>query len=822
MKRGLLVLLLLILSGHGIPARSQDLFSGPVEFEAVQFRVGENATLKDLLKNMPGMEVSQDGKVSFNGEELDCIKIGGWPFFFDDQSTAVFNLPARMVEKVTIVDNESEQTRASGIQDGEREKELDIELKPEFMQGWSGLLELKGGVTRHDDRRFLYGGNLLASVRSDKDQLTLVMNSQNINSSDMAVVIEASDDEEEAGSPDGGISSAAQCALNVNTSRLKDVETSVSANYKYIDTDTETQSARVSWGEGGEFSTNARKSGKRYVNSASAEAELLKEDGRVWFHIRPSYVFKSVSKSEESSSVTERENTVTNKSRGSESGVENTGDLSLSGDVTIRELGDRSGRTLGFSAGAFYSSTEANSEEQSQLELGSAEEDIFLRNETRASSYGIEGAVRYTEPLGPKLTLSATGRIDFSRPSEDIHAYDRGGYNKYYSSSSSSKTLNQVFDLTFQYVFGPQTWLTAGGRVSGTMNETYTRSFDVEETTGAGEFMWFFSPSLRFQHSTSIDRLTVDVSGYSREPSPSLMLPVLNVADPSRISTGNIYLKPYGSTTLNANWTRNDKPDLTMVSVSLSGQLDYNSISSALWYDADGIQYSVPVNSRAPAMDISLSSGYSSALDKDGLLAFSVSGSAEYAALTSYQAGSELAGLDIEAFDYPLFMSTFWGGKDGERFYSGSSRFRESRTQVITPMAGISLKYNPGRCSFSVGASSVGRVALYSLDSGANQSTQETHLTARTSYLGKRGLNFSTDLTYVFYYGFEEGYGSPEWQWNAELSQKLGPFNLFLKVHDILNQTTNLTRTITANYTEDSYRMVLGRYVLFGLKWNFG
>lgn len=821
MKCRLLVLLLLILFGHGFSARAQELFSGPVEFEAGQFRVGENATLKDLLQGMPGMEVSQDGKVSFNGEELDCIKIGGWPFFFDDQSTAVFNLPARMVEKVTIVDNESEQTRASGIQDGEREKELDIELKPEFMQGWSGLLELKGGVTRHDDLRFLYGGNVLASVRSDKDQLTLVLNSQNINSSDVSVVIEGADDEEE-GSPDRGISSAAQCALNVNTTRLKDVETSVSANYKYIDTDTETKSARVSWGDGGEFSTNSRKSGKRFVNSAGAEAELLKEEGRVWLHIRPSYDFRRVSRSEESSSVTERESTVANKSSGSESGMESTGTLSLNGDVTIRELGGRNGRTLGFSAGAFYSSTEANSEEQSLLELGSGEEEIFLRNEMRASSYGMEGSVRYTEPLGPKLTLSATGRIDFSRPSEDIHAYGRGGYNKYYSSASSSNTLNQVYDLTLQYVFGPQTWLTAGGRVSGTLNETYTRSFDVEETTGAGEFKWFYSPSLRFQHSTFIDRVTVDVSGYSREPSPSRMLPMLNVADPSRISAGNIYLKPYGYTTFNANWTRNDKPNLTIVSVSLSGQLGYNSISSALWYDADGIQYSVPVNSKEPSADLSFSSAYSSPLDKDGLWAFSVKGSAEYSSFTSYQAGSELAGLDIEAFDYPTFMSAFWGENNGERFYSGSSGFHESRTQLVTPMAGISLKYNPGRYSFSVGATSVGRIALYSLDRHANQSTQETRLTARTSYLGKRGLDFSTDLSYVFYYGFEEGYGLPEWQWNAELSKKLGRFNLFLKVHDILNQTTSLTRTITASYTEDSYRMVLGRYVLFGLKWNFG
>ena len=72
------------------------------------------------------------------------------------------------------------------------------------------------------------------------------------------------------------------------------------------------------------------------------------------------------------------------------------------------------------------------------------------------------------------------------------------------------------------------------------------------------------------------------------------------------------------------------------------------------------------------------------------------------------------------------------------------------------------------------------------------------------------------------YKGYAAGYGLPEWQWNAEITKSIGAFNLSLSVHDILNQTRNLTHTVTANYEEDSYRLVMGRYVLFGVKWNFG
>ena len=60
-----------------------------VEFNASSFRVGANAMLKDLLQRMPGMEITDDGKVKFNGEEIDKLTVGGRTFFFGDQTRAV-------------------------------------------------------------------------------------------------------------------------------------------------------------------------------------------------------------------------------------------------------------------------------------------------------------------------------------------------------------------------------------------------------------------------------------------------------------------------------------------------------------------------------------------------------------------------------------------------------------------------------------------------------------------------------------------------------------------------------------------------------------
>ena len=100
--------------------------------------------------------------------------------------------------------------------------------------------------------------------------------------------------------------------------------------------------------------------------------------------------------------------------------------------------------------------------------------------------------------------------------------------------------------------------------------------------------------------------------------------------------------------------------------------------------------------------------------------------------------------------------------------------------------------------------------------------TLNTRVRVDASYTTKHEFEFTSDLAYAFYNGYAEGYGQPEWQWNAGINKSVGPFVLSVSLHDILNQTRSLTHTITANYEEDSYRLIMGRYVLFGVKWNFG
>ena len=86
-----------------------------IEYNATAFHVGENAMLEDLLKKMPGMEVASDGTVTVNGEKVDKITVGGKTFFFNDPAMAVKNLPAKIVEKIKVIDKKKEEAEFTGI-----------------------------------------------------------------------------------------------------------------------------------------------------------------------------------------------------------------------------------------------------------------------------------------------------------------------------------------------------------------------------------------------------------------------------------------------------------------------------------------------------------------------------------------------------------------------------------------------------------------------------------------------------------------------------------------------------------------------------------
>ena len=798
-----------------------------VEFNASSYYVGANGMLRDLLKRMPGMEITEEGKVKFNGQEIDKLTVGGRTFFFDDQSTALNNLPAAVVDKIRVIDRESEQTRATGVQDGEREKVLDVALKKEYEEGWFGNASLKGGATLgekdtplRDDRGMLYSANALVSAYTEKDQLTLIANGQNINDSNMVFVVIR--DGERTSSSEMGLSSAAQLGFNANTSRIKDVETTVGANYKYSDTDSGTQSLRKTYQQDGNLSSTMKNGGKQYATSLNTNLEMKKETGKVRFNFRPAFYYNKSDNFNTGSTETFREGGFVNSSDNTTRSLTTNRSATFGSSIVFRELGGKQRRSIRFTLNGSYGISDGESNETSVLKTGSGMDSRTLRYASDGYEAGLQGMVSYNEPLGEKWILVASSFLDKTKRDNTRDAFDAAGRNDYYSSVSRTNSMEWRNALSAQYRFGEGSTVTFGGYLWGVLQETYSKSYGIEDTAGKDEWNWFVTPYLSLQHSRKNDRFTVTVNGTETQPSSSRMLPVLNISNPSRLTLGNVYLKPYTYSYLSSNWTRNNREKFSNLMVYLTGTYTSSPINNAQWYDADGILYSIPVNSRKPSVAVSSQVNYTTPLDEKKIWGLRFSVGLDYGASVSYQARKALPGLDKDTFDYSAFMADFWGNARGDRFYGGQSGFLESKTRTMSPFGSVTLKYNRERFSFSASAGSDVYISRYSLDPKANMNTVDSSVGVEGSYSTRHEFEFSSDLNYHFYHGYAEGYGLPEWQWNAEISKNIGAFNLSLKLHDILNQTRNLTHTVTANYEEDTYRLVMGRYFLFGLRWNFG
>lgn len=110
------------------------------EYFAKQFKVKKNATVEDLLKQLPGIQVNEQGHVIAQGRKIEKILVDGEEFFSDDPTIATRNIRADAVKKVQVFDKKSEQADFSGVNDGKSSKTLNLELEESAKRGYFGKL----------------------------------------------------------------------------------------------------------------------------------------------------------------------------------------------------------------------------------------------------------------------------------------------------------------------------------------------------------------------------------------------------------------------------------------------------------------------------------------------------------------------------------------------------------------------------------------------------------------------------------------------------------------------------------------------------------
>jgi len=146
-----------------------------VEYNAKAFKLRPDAVTEDLLKKLPGVEVDRAGNIKAMGEDVNKLFVDGKEFFGSDPKVATKNVPADAVSKVQVYDRKSEEAMFTGIDDGSRQKAINLKLKEDKKNALFGDVMAGGGTNER------WQGSAKAYRFTDKIQLAALGMGNNVN-----------------------------------------------------------------------------------------------------------------------------------------------------------------------------------------------------------------------------------------------------------------------------------------------------------------------------------------------------------------------------------------------------------------------------------------------------------------------------------------------------------------------------------------------------------------------------------------------------------------------------------------------------------------
>ena len=834
-----------------------------IEYTASSFKTSDNDMLEDLLKKLPGVEVASDGSITANGETIKKITIDGKTFFLDDPQLASKNLPAKMIEKVKVVEKKSDQAIFTGIDDGNEETIIDLSVYKGMMNGWFGNLSAGGGHDvpdpgyYNDEHTFLkegwryQGAGMIGNFKEDS-QISIILNANNTNNRgfyDMAGSMMqgmrggGGGMGRGMGGFGGGNGETTSWMGGLNGSfDLFDGAMELAGNYLYNGSErvVEEESSKITYMENGSrllndnsgYSTTGSQGhrfGIRMDHEFSKNTSLLFE---------PQVNFGSGSFSEYSDFSTKTamgaDTTFTN--RGFTNSFGDNRNWSTSGRLLFRQRLGKAGRTLSLNMNYSFSNNDMDSWNQSNTQTdvnadGLYENDIvdqLYKQNSRSSS--VSGRLVYTEPLTQYLFLEGSYQYSWSSSKSIKDAfngidsrdegnvitqdgYDMANPDPTYSSSILNRNINHQAGVTISWQkdnINAQIGMRA--LPQNTFNETNGETYRNDVVN--------WSPTARIRYRFSdYTNMMFNYNGRSSQPSTSQLMPVPDNTNPLNISLGNPYLKPYFNHSARLNFGYTNRQSFTSVHTDFSGGMVQEAITNAQWYDKSGVQYSIPVNGPGTG-NVSGRVMVNSPIGKSDFSIMSMT-NARYNQSTSYiGTGSLDSDKYYDAgkaeFNYELFNADFPDLGNTDAF-----TVNKIRSMNLSQM--LRLTYRNDFVELVAGGRTNLSKSWYTLESANQNATWNNNVSFEMNWTLPFGMNLIGDLNYNWYNGYTTQQ-EPEFIINAEITQLLfkKTCTLALRAYDILNQAKNLSVTDASNYHQEVRNNTLGRYVVLSFTYRFG
>ncbi len=120
-------------------------------YNADSFKSGTERKLEDILKKLPGVEITADGEIEVEGVRVQKLMIDGKDFFDGDTKLGAKNIPSNAVDKIQVLKNYAEVGQLSGVQNNQDNIAINIKLKEGKKNFWFGDITAGGGVSTENE-----------------------------------------------------------------------------------------------------------------------------------------------------------------------------------------------------------------------------------------------------------------------------------------------------------------------------------------------------------------------------------------------------------------------------------------------------------------------------------------------------------------------------------------------------------------------------------------------------------------------------------------------------------------------------------------------
>lgn len=535
------------------------------EYRADSFKVSANADVQELLRKMPGIQVNSKGEITAQGERVQKVLVDGEEFFSDDPAVVTKNLRADAVDKVQAFDKKSEQAAFTGIDDGQKIKTLNIQLKEDKKKGYFGKAE---AGTDFDKYRY---GKLLGNAFKGKRKVSGYLTTDNTRfeslnwdenrnyAGDANVTTEITDDggimmwsSGDEFSWGRGYPNSVTGGLHFSNKWNKDKHNSNNTyQFNQLDvtgiTTSKTQNILpdTSFINTTDQNQDARRRRHKLTSfyewqiDSSSSLKLTVRGSAINSNTRSNYLGRSISE----------DNKIINESDRTTSNVEDNN--TLNNNLLWRKKFKKTGRTITINSDFNFNNREGNGflqAKNSYFDAGGALtrlDNIDQKKVNKQQVTTVNSSLSYTEPLWKNTFLVLNYKLNINKNDAERSTYTKNGSGKYETGVDSLSnhfifnTVGHAGSVSFRYNVKKFNFNIG----SGLGTTVYTMN-DLKKNTDRSVTFNNFIPSFTFNFTPKQQRrVTLSYNGSTQNPNLQQIQPIIDNIDPLNITIGNPDLK---------------------------------------------------------------------------------------------------------------------------------------------------------------------------------------------------------------------------------------------------------------------------------------